>query len=318
GGWVVAWQGSDADLGGIYYQRFNAAGGAIGVAVRVNDIQANNQTFASVVGTDDGGWIITWSSDDDDTSIGHYQIHQKRYDSGGAAVELGIGGTPPRAADVTVKLTEDHSYLFSKKDFHYFDYDGDKFAHVTIVTVPDTGVLKLGGSKVHDGDVIAASALSNLKFVPAKNQIGEASFEFSVGDKSGKESHLSYSFAFEIKDVVDTFRGNKKANTLDGTDGSDILDGKQGNDTLTGGDSSDRFVFKTGYDRDAITDFAATGTEHDVVDLRGLSSVKNWNDLVQHHMSQVGDDVVINGLKGDVLTLQHVQLADLDKGDFLF
>ena len=96
------------------------------------------------------------------------------------------------------------------------------------------------------------------------------------------------------------------------------LFGGTGDDVLAGGKHADLFVFKTGWDRDTITDFDAKGRDHDRLDLRDLVSVRNWNDLKNNHLEVDGDDVVINGRNGDVIVLQNVALSDLDRGDFVF
>ncbi|MCB1327946.1 MAG: hypothetical protein KDK28_00070 [Maritimibacter sp.] len=134
----------------------------------------------------------------------------------------------------------------------------------------------------------------------------------------------------------DTLKGGTGNDKLVGGTGNDVLYGEAGNDTLRGGSGEDRlvggtgddvliggrhadlFVFKTGWGVDTITDFDAKGGVHDTLNLRGLVSVRNWNDLKNNHLEVDGDDVVINGRNGDVVVLQNVDLADLDKGDFIF
>jgi Ca2+-binding RTX toxin-like protein len=121
--------------------------------------------------------------------------------------------------------------------------------------------------------------------------------------------------------------GNALGNQLHGNSGKNIIDGKAGNDMiwghggadiLTGGAGADQFVFATRDGKDTITDFAATGSSHDILDLTGLASITGYKDLVQHHMKQVGHDVFIDGLNGDSILLKNVKMAALDAGDFLF
>ena len=54
-----------------------------------------------------------------------------------------------------------------------------------------------------------------------------------------------------------------------------------------------------------------------MINLRGLRSVTSFADLIDNHMRQAGANVVIDGGSGDVLTINGVRLAQLDKGDFL-
>ncbi len=90
------------------------------------------------------------------------------------------------------------------------------------------------------------------------------------------------------------------------------------NDTLTGGTGKDTFVFNTGDNKDTIKDFDAKGEDHDILDIRALNAVTNFNDLMKNHADQDGRDVVIDGLNGDTITLKNVKMSDLDAGDFLF
>jgi serralysin len=118
--------------------------------------------------------------------------------------------------------------------------------------------------------------------------------------------------------LANQLHGNSGKNVIDGKAGNDVIWGHGGADILTGGAGADQFVFATKDGKDTITDFAATGSKHDILDLTGLGSITDYKDLVQHHMTQVGHDVYIDGLHGDSILLQDVKMAALDAGDFLF
>ena len=84
GGWVVTWRSEDQDGSelGIYQQRYDENGAAVDGEVRVNGHTASNQSYQSVTGLADGGWIVTWASDG---ISGNYDIYQQRYHSNGDA-----------------------------------------------------------------------------------------------------------------------------------------------------------------------------------------------------------------------------------------
>ena len=115
----------------------------------------------------------------------------------------------------------------------------------------------------------------------------------------------------------DQLFGGNDNDILRGSSGDDVIRGGKGRDKEYGGSGEDRFVFKTGDDKAIIMDFDARGSVHDVLDLRGLASVRNWSDLKNNHMSKDGKDVEIDAGGGDVIVLKGVSLGDLDKGDFL-
>jgi Ca2+-binding RTX toxin-like protein len=120
--------------------------------------------------------------------------------------------------------------------------------------------------------------------------------------------------------LANLLHGNSGNNSIDGMAGmagKDMIWGRAGTDILTGGTGADQFIFNTGDGKDTVTDFAATGTAHDVLDLTELASVTSYADLARNHMRQVGDDVRIDGLNGDSILLKDVKLSALDVSDFL-
>ncbi|MEM0899248.1 MAG: calcium-binding protein [Pseudomonadota bacterium] len=115
----------------------------------------------------------------------------------------------------------------------------------------------------------------------------------------------------------DALNGGGGNDTLEGRSGNDTLNGGAGNDTLSGNGSNDVFVFTGAFGNDVITDFEATNANEDI-DLSGVASIFGINDLINNHMSQVGSNVVIDDLGGNTITLQNVNIADLDASDFIF
>jgi Ca2+-binding RTX toxin-like protein len=84
GGWVVTWQsfGQDGSGYGIYQQRYSADGLISGSEQRVNSYTSGDQTLPSVSALADGGWLVTWSSNDQDGSGSG--IYQQRYSPDGS------------------------------------------------------------------------------------------------------------------------------------------------------------------------------------------------------------------------------------------
>ena len=122
----------------------------------------------------------------------------------------------------------------------------------------------------------------------------------------------------------DTFKGDKRANDLNGGDGNDVLRGFKGADTLTGGAGDDIFIWQKkdvigntakSLGVDTITDF---GNGNDVLDIHKLfSGIKGghdslvslvettlgtelWADVKGHHV----EVAVLNGV-------HHATVADL-------
>lgn len=86
GGWVVTWTsyGEDGDDAGVYQQRYNASGVAVGGEVLVNTTIANAQYRAGTTALSNGGWVTSWVSDRQDGDGAG--VYQQRFNSSGVAV----------------------------------------------------------------------------------------------------------------------------------------------------------------------------------------------------------------------------------------
>ncbi len=115
----------------------------------------------------------------------------------------------------------------------------------------------------------------------------------------------------------DILNGGKGADMLRGGQGNDVLCGGRGKDMLKGGSGFDTFVFKLGCGKDTILDFNPNSGAEDI-DLTSVATITGFSDLLNNHMTQVGDDTVIDFGGGDVLTLVGIDIGDLDASDFLF
>ena len=103
--------------------------------------------------------------------------------------------------------------------------------------------------------------------------------------------------------------GGGGGGTLDGGGGADVLDGGRGVDQLTGGRGSDTFEFARGSGRDTITDY------QDGSDMFQIGTgATSFADLT---ITQNGDDAQIT-FANVRITLQDIDRAVLDEGDFMF
>ncbi len=88
GGFVIVWESDEQDAGttdGIYAQRFNVAGTKVGSEFRVNTTTADDQREPRIVGLTDGGFVVTWVSDEQAGSIDN-DIYAQRYTAAGSPV----------------------------------------------------------------------------------------------------------------------------------------------------------------------------------------------------------------------------------------
>ena len=101
GGFVVTWQSMNQDGSGlgIYLQRYNANGVAVGSETRVNSTVSDNQTSPTIAALNDGGYVVAWRHQTD------FAVYMQRYDAGGAAIGIeskvstnALGGGAPAIA----------------------------------------------------------------------------------------------------------------------------------------------------------------------------------------------------------------------------
>nr|WP_320201853.1 calcium-binding protein [Agrobacterium sp. rho-13.3]MDX8311632.1 calcium-binding protein [Agrobacterium sp. rho-13.3] len=113
-----------------------------------------------------------------------------------------------------------------------------------------------------------------------------------------------------------TGTGNALDNIIVGGAGANILTGGSGNDILTGGSSADTFIYTPGFGQDTITNFIATGTAHDVIQM-DKTIFADWAALLSAS-SQSGSDTIIRADADNSITLKNVTVNTLQANDFRF
>ena len=85
GGFIITWSswGQDGSAHGIFAQRYDSDGVAVGSEFQVNTFTVGSQWYSSVAALEDGGFVVTWTSREQDYFGG---IYAQRYDNAGAAV----------------------------------------------------------------------------------------------------------------------------------------------------------------------------------------------------------------------------------------
>lgn len=81
---VVVWasDGQDGSSAGIFAQRFDAAGAALGAEFQVNTVTADVQSYPAVAADRSGNFVVAWDSFGQDGADGG--VFAQRYDAGGA------------------------------------------------------------------------------------------------------------------------------------------------------------------------------------------------------------------------------------------
>ncbi|WP_299771348.1 Ig-like domain-containing protein [uncultured Pseudoteredinibacter sp.] len=90
GGYVISWQSKDqdGDLNGIYVQRFDKNNQKLGDEIQINTNSQGEQIEASISALEDGGFVISWTSDD--KSAGEKDVYMRVFDEQGKALSSDI------------------------------------------------------------------------------------------------------------------------------------------------------------------------------------------------------------------------------------
>ncbi|CAN5580882.1 hypothetical protein BH10PSE5_BH10PSE5_22060 [soil metagenome] len=132
--------------------------------------------------------------------------------------------------------------------------------------------------------------------------------------------YSDYKLAANVENLkvigVHTGVGNNLGNliTADATS-RQTLDGSGGNDVLVGGDGVNTFRFEQGSGYDAVYNFAASGANHDFLQV-GAYGFSSFAD-VSKAMVQQGDDVVLRLDANDAVLIRNVTVGSLTADDFL-
>lgn len=126
GGFVVSWTsaGQDGNGLGIFAQRYDASGAAVGGEFQVNSSTLGDQNQPSIAALDGGGWVITWSSWNGTNNL----VYAQRYDSAGHA----LGGE-----DLVSATNDLGDYLESPRSVGALPGGGFEIAFENYVNVND-------------------------------------------------------------------------------------------------------------------------------------------------------------------------------------
>ena len=252
GGYVVAWSSfsQDGDLWGVYAQRYDSAGVAVGVEKRINTHTTNDQQNPTVAALADGGYVISWEAigQEDSGSSLHTHVYAQRFNAAGATV-----GGETRVDAVTnvnsqgepvVTALSDGGYLIVWKGM---DQDGSGYG--VIAQRFDSAGGKIGPESVINNFSInnqqdcVVTALANGGYAIAWDSYSQDS------DNAGVFHKVFFAAGANLTG----------SQTLYGTSGNDVLDGGAGADIMYGGAGDDSYVVDNG--GDIVSEKPGEGTD---------------------------------------------------------
>ena len=295
GGYIIVWYGGNNGQAKneIYAQRYDAGGNMVGVETRINTYTNHDQLEPAVTGLGDGGYIVTWTSDTQDSD--GYGIYQQRYDATGTAVgSAGRVNTTVASAQANsvVKALNDGGYVVAWDGWtqdtigadpgvymQRYSATGHKVGVETRVNTTTSGfqdnadiVVLHDGSFVvtWQGDQPGAHGIFSQRYTSSGVAVGgETRVDLATDNSSGMPATTVLndgSYIVTWQGINGT--GNSLNNYIFGGAGANVLDGGYGNDTLDGGTGADTMIGGKGDDvfwvdnsGDVVSEMVGGGTD---------------------------------------------------------
>ena len=324
GGYVVIWNsfGHDGYRGGIYGQRFDANGVAVGTEFLVNTITDGDQANAQIVALTDGGFLVMWNTELQDGGL--TEVAAQQFDANGDPVGsefiINTERSGYQSRPAAAQLNDGSVVVVWDSD----GQDGDGrgvFARVLLEQIEGTEANDLiYGTQENDlifghggRDVLIGGEGNDILMGGAdKDQLyGQQGDDTLYGEAGGDK--------LEGHDGNDTLFGGTGKDVLKGGAGDDILQGDTGRDVQYGGTGADTFVFTdasdstNGSQADVIQDFEVG---IDKIDLQALALDATAITIVDGANTTVFIDIDDDGI--DDMRIDLTNVSGVTSDDFLF
>ncbi len=114
-----------------------------------------------------------------------------------------ISNGAPTAANNTIAMDENTTYVFQASDFSFTDPDQDDFAELIITDQPNLGALTFDGIPVVLNQEIDPSQINLLTYTPPEDMFGNNFTEFSFRVSDGMDLSVeTYTITFNVLEVV--------------------------------------------------------------------------------------------------------------------
>jgi hypothetical protein len=283
GGFVVVWESEDQDGDGegVYGQRYDANGDAVGGEFQVNTETDGKQKDAAITETADGGFVVVWASKDQDGD--GEGVYGQKFDANGDTVggEFQVNiETDDKQSKPSVdslpngniivswesKGQDGHKKgIFSREintdypdggtpvniEVSASDSDGSEGLSITVADVPDGATLSAG---VDNGDgtwTLAEGDLDNLLVTQADGD--DSALNLTVTVTTTEDGTQATSLSDDANDIDlgssdDILFAGGGDDLIDGGAGEDVIYGEAGADTIDGGSGDDTLFGGAGDD----------------------------------------------------------------------
>ena len=291
GGFVAAWASYHSDgQGDIQAQRYDANGAAVGSEFRVNTVTANGQIKPSLTGLADGGFVVTWTSVNQDGD--NNGVYAQRYTQSGEARDgefLVNTYTVESQSDSAVAALPDGGFIVTWTSLGQDENLNGVYAQRFSVAGTKVGAeFQVNTFEMNDQLRSAVAALPGGEFV----------ITWDSYDQDSPLGNGVYAKRYRPQlagiDVV----GDASDQSLTGSSGNDTLRGNGGEDVIDGGDGVDTAVYT---DKTVAQGVRATLAGATFADVRIANTVEDRIRNVENLLGGAGSDTFVGDLRANRL-----------------
>ena len=173
GGFAISYTGNDSASLGVFVQEFDSAGRLVDLPQLVNQNESSSQQLSHISATNDGGYIVTWTTFEDNTARNEIALQR-------------FGNLRPDITDFVVQGIEDETTSIDINEFinAFNDPENEALQAVSFITPPISGVLQFNGVDVTPGQIINVVDLlsGELNYIGDPDFNGVDSFTWSGSD----------------------------------------------------------------------------------------------------------------------------------------
>jgi Ca2+-binding RTX toxin-like protein len=353
GGFVVTWTsyGQDGSGYGVYGQRYAADGTTLGTEFRVNTATYSDQFDPSVTALSSGGFVVTWTSYDQDGSASG--VYGQRYAADGNVVgsEFLINTTTNNSQEQpSVTALSSGGFIIT------WSGNGDVYSKI-IADGVDSDVsfnlnleqnLNLTGTNDIDGignnlnNMIIGNSGDNDIYGLADNDflVGGAGNDYISGgvdndtifgdagddilvDQSGTNTF----YGGDGNDIIvgglenDTIYGDKGNDIIYGRAGTNTIYGGAGDNTIYGGDDGDTIYADSNNGEQIVlpgNNYISAGAGNDFIDGADGNDFISGADGIDEINGGNGNDIIIGGNGNDTIYGNTLESFDYTEINYLY
>jgi len=273
GGFVITWNSlnQDGSRFGVYARVYDANGVAMAPEFQVNSHTQNNQSGASITALDNGGFVVVWTSTNQDF-MGK-GVFGQIYDASGVkqgsefqvnttelydqllpeVTQTAAGGFVVSWVGIAKIQGNNRNDIYAQA----FSNDGQVFGSETLLTLPYTqGSYGPFADTLLDGSIVFGWQTNDGYSLGGYTQISKPlSFGTNINDTISGSGVADIMYGLDGDDFLyglggdDFILGGAGNDIIRGGAGADYIEGNQGDDLLIGGGKNDVIYGQDGNDR---------------------------------------------------------------------